>query len=163
MVIGPWHSGKSTFVRSVPLPDVGRPPPTLAQFVDFKRVQVDPDLRLQIYGIMGSRRLDFMWETLCKGMSGYVVLINSTRAADLVHARHIIDFLGERIPVPCVVAANFQDQKGAMSPGEVRENLGLEATVPIVPCMATNPESVREVLVALFNRICAVLREVPQA
>jgi len=125
-------------------------PAGLDKTVDFKRWTVDADLRVQFYGIMGLRRLEFTWDTMCKGLSGAIVVVDSTAPEALPEVQYLLDFLMGRYEVPIVIAATKQDVEGALSPEALRAQLRLREGVPVVPCVATKWASVKQVLLVLF-------------
>jgi signal recognition particle receptor subunit beta len=56
--------------------------------------------------------------------------------------------------VPFLVAANKQDVQSALSPAEVEFVLALDgAGVPVLPCVATDVDTTRRVLLSLFQLI----------
>jgi signal recognition particle receptor subunit beta len=57
------------------------------------------------------------------------------------------------IDVPFVVAANKQDDPTALPLDYIRRRLGLSEDIPVLSCVATNRESVKEVLLTLLDRI----------
>jgi signal recognition particle receptor subunit beta len=62
--------------------------------------------------------------------------------------------------VPFVVALNRTDGVDEVEEARIRQTLGLDANVPLVPCDATDKESVKAVLLALLY---SVLDEVEAA
>ena len=56
-------------------------------------------------------------------------------------------------PLPIVIAANFQDLPDAWDVEALRIALGIANDVPIIPCVATDRESVKAVLLALLNEV----------
>jgi signal recognition particle receptor subunit beta len=52
-----------------------------------------------------------------------------------------------------VVAANKQDQPNAWSQDDLRLALDIPPEIPVVPCVATDKESVKRVLVALLDEV----------
>ena len=153
VVIGLPNSGKTSFVEAIPhggnAPSPDKPS-GLDRAVDFKRWSVDAQLRVQFYGIMGQRSLEFTWDTMCKGLSGAIVVVDSTDSEALPAAQHIIEFLSEHYTVPIVVAANKQDAEHPLSPEDLRVRLGAKEGIPIVPCVATKWASVKQVLLVLL-------------
>jgi signal recognition particle receptor subunit beta len=55
--------------------------------------------------------------------------------------------------VPCVIAANKQDQPHAWSANDVRIGLGIPGDIPVVPCVANQFKSVRDVVIELLYKI----------
>jgi hypothetical protein len=122
--------------------------------MDFGRYTVDDDAVVHVFGTPGQVRFDFMWEILSMGMLGYVLLFDSTRPETCWNTRRIIDFFESLGDVPFLVAANKQDVQSALSPAEVEFVLALDgAGVPVLPCVATDVDTTRRVLLSLFQLI----------
>lgn len=118
--------------------------------MDFGRISVGDDLVLHLFGTPGQKRFDFMWEILSEGMLGLIVLVDSTRPETFRETNRIIDFFTSYRDAPFVVAANKQDHENAWSPDELRLALRLGPEVKIMPCVATDRETVKSVLLELL-------------
>jgi signal recognition particle receptor subunit beta len=94
-----------------------------------------------------------MWEILSEGMLGFVVVVDSTRPETFREARLILDTFRTYAPTPYVVAANKQDMEDAWSPEDLRIALRIDPTVKVLPCVATDKESVKNVLLELLYSI----------
>jgi signal recognition particle receptor subunit beta len=108
---------------------------------------------LYLFGTPGQDRFDFMWEILGEGMLGYILLLDSERPDSLEEAVGILAAFRKMARVPFVVALN---RSAGVSPDEedrVRSQLGLDEDVPVVPCDATDRESVKAVLLALLYSV----------
>jgi signal recognition particle receptor subunit beta len=166
LVTGCVGAGKTEFIRAISEIDIvstDRPvsdetielkeETTVA--MDFGRITVADDLVLYLFGTPGQLRFDFMWEILSYGMLGYIILFDSTRPQTCWDTRRIIDFFEALGNVPYVVAANKQDVAGALSPADVAYILAAddERYGDVVPCVASDKERVKDVLLELFNRI----------
>jgi small GTP-binding protein len=118
--------------------------------MDFGRISVGDDLVLHLFGTPGQKRFDFMWEILSEGMLGLIVLVDSTRPETFRETNRIIDFFTAYRDAPYVIAANKQDHENAWSPDELRLALRLNSDVKILPCIATERETVKNVLLELL-------------
>ena len=118
--------------------------------MDFGRISIDSDLVLYLFGTPGQERFDFMWEILSEGMLGFILLIDASRPDTLDQAAVILERFRGLSRSPFVVALNRTESVGWMSPEDVRTSLQLEADVPVVPCDATDRESVKSVLLSLL-------------
>lgn len=118
--------------------------------MDFGRISVGDDLVLHLFGTPGQKRFDFMWEILSEGMLGLIVLVDSTRPETFRETNRIIDFFTAYRDAPYVIAANKQDHENAWSPDELRLALRLNSDVKIMPCVATDREAVKSVLLELL-------------
>ncbi|MDQ3715511.1 MAG: ATP/GTP-binding protein, partial [Actinomycetota bacterium] len=98
----------------------------------------------------GQERFDFMWEILGEGMLGYILLIDATREDSLEQAVGILAAFRKMARVPFVVALNHADGLEPLEEERVRSVLELAEDTPVVPCDATDRESVKSVLLALL-------------
>ncbi|MFN3762079.1 MAG: ADP-ribosylation factor-like protein, partial [Anaerolineae bacterium] len=90
---------------------------------------------------------------LSEGMLGFVVIVDSTRPETFREARLILDTFRTYAPTPYVVAANKQDMEDAWSPEDLRIALRIDPAVKVLPCVATDKESVKNVLLELLYSI----------
>lgn len=118
--------------------------------MDFGRIAVADDLVLHLFGTPGQKRFDFMWEILSEGMLGLVVLVDSTRPETFRETNRIIDFFTSYRDTSYVIAANKQDRPNAWSPDELRLALRQPPQVKVIPCVASQRESVKNVLLELL-------------
>ena len=168
VVTGPFAAGKTTLIRTISEITVlstergitdstrSRKSETTVA-MDFGRITIDRDLVLYLFGTPGQERFDFMWEILGEGMLGYVVLVDAEREDSLHEAAGILESFRKMARVPYVVALN---RSAGIDDGEerrIRERLDLRGDVALLPCDATDKESVKGVLLALLY---AVLDEV---
>ena len=168
VVTGPFAAGKTQFIQTISEIDVvaterriTRPEERLKDqttvAMDFGRITVDEDLVLYLFGTPGQRRFDFMWEILSEGMLGFIVLLDSVRPETFREARSILDTFRSYAPVPYVVAANKQDLEDAWSPEDLRIALRIPNDVKVLPCVATDKESVKQVLLELLYLILELM------
>ncbi|NPV56530.1 MAG: ATP/GTP-binding protein [Anaerolineae bacterium] len=164
VVTGPFNAGKTEFIRSVSEIDVvsterrirseaEKVKDSTTVAMDFGRITVDDDLVLYLFGTPGQKRFDFMWEILSEGMLGFIVLIDSNRPETFREARRILETFRAYAPTPYVVAANKQDAKDAWEIDDMRLALRLDENIKFLPCVATNKEKVKTVLLELLYAI----------
>jgi len=164
VITGPFSSGKTEFIRSISEIEVvstERDITTAAEQVkdqttvamDFGRITVDDDLVLYLFGTPGQRRFDFMWEILAEGMLGFVVMVDSAKPETFREAKSILETFRAYAPTPYVVAANKQDHPDAWAPEDLRIALRINEGVKLLPCVATDKESVKNVLLELLYSI----------
>ncbi|MEU5898769.1 GTP-binding protein [Streptomyces venezuelae] len=117
---------------------------------DFGRTSL-PDapvpLELFLFGTPGQDRFGDLWYDLSRGAVGAVVLVDTRR---LESSFAPIDFF-EDIQLPFAIAVNHFDGTERHHPEEVRDALGLSASVPVLPCDARNPDHVAGILIALVG------------
>lgn len=166
VVTGPFSAGKTAFIRSVSEIDVvsterkitaeaEKVKESTTVAMDFGRITVDDELVLYLFGTPGQKRFDFMWEILSEGMLGFIVIVDSNRPESFREARGILETFKAYAPTPYVVAANKQDMEDAWEVEDVRLALRLDSRVKMLPCIATNKESVKAVLLELLYSILA--------
>lgn len=164
VVTGPFNSGKTMFIKSISEIDVvatekkitaeqEKVKETTTVAMDFGRITVDQDLVLYLFGTPGQKRFDFMWEILSEGMLGFIVMVDSNRPETFREARSILETFRAYAPTPYVVAANKQDLPDAWTPDDMRIALRLDSKVKLLPCVATDKESVKNVLLELLYSI----------
>ena len=164
VVTGPFDSGKTEFISSISEIDVvsterkisdvtSRVKKETTVAMDFGRITVDDDLVLYLFGTPGQKRFDFMWEILSEGMLGFVVLVDSVRPETFREARRILDIFRAYASTPYVVAANKQDLVDAWTPEDLRIALKVRPGIKLLPCVATDKESVKNILLELLYSI----------
>lgn len=158
VVTGPFNVGKTEFVRTISdIPIVSterritddlksvKEETTVA--MDYGQVKLGDDM-FHLYGTPGQARFDFMWDILSKEMDAFILLVDSCDRGTLLDAKRLIRTfhrLCRKRRVPYLVAANKQDGEYAMPVGKIGQALGLD-DVSIVPCVAKQKSSVRNVL-----------------
>lgn len=162
VVSGPFNSGKTTFIRAISeIEVVSTERSTLSSgkkcdttvAMDFGRITLRDGDVLHLYGTPGQERFDFMWEVLSEGMLGYVVLVDGTDVQSLDDARKIINAFERVSDVPFVIGLTRADRKGCLGPGAVMEMILRSDDVDIVKCDARKLSDVKEVLLALLERV----------
>ncbi|MEE8567947.1 MAG: ATP/GTP-binding protein [Anaerolineales bacterium] len=170
VVTGPFNSGKTAFICSVSEIDVvsterkisteaERVKETTTVAMDFGRITVDDDLVLYLFGTPGQKRFDFMWEILSEGMLGFIVMVDSARPETFREARGILQTFRAYAPTPYVVAANKQDHEDAWEVDDLRIALKLDSKVKMLPCVATDREAVKKVLLELLYSILEEMKD----
>jgi small GTP-binding protein len=168
VVTGPFNAGKTEFIQSVSEIDVvsterkisseiERIKETTTVAMDFGRITVDNEMVLYLFGTPGQKRFDFMWEILSEGMLGFVVIIDSSRPETFREARKILETFRAYAPTPYVVAANKQDCEDAWEIDDMRISLRLSPEIKLLECVATDKDSVKNVLLELLYSILAEL------
>lgn len=170
VITGPFSSGKTEFIGTISEIDVVSTERKISSSaekikesttvaMDFGRITVDEDLVLYLFGTPGQRRFDFMWDILSQGMLGFVVMVDSTKPETFREAKRILETFESYAATPYVVAANKQDQEDAWDPEDLRIILRLRPEIKILPCVAIEKESVKNVLLELLYSILEQLDE----
>ncbi|MDH4159091.1 MAG: ATP/GTP-binding protein [Actinomycetota bacterium] len=172
VITGPFAAGKTTLIRSISEITVlsterGITDETRARkndttvAMDFGRITVDRDLVLYLFGTPGQERFDFMWEILGEGMLGYVVLLDAGRPDSLQEAKGILDAFRRMARVPFVLALNRSTGVDDVEEARIRQALDVDGSVALVPCDATDKESVKSVLLALLYSVLDQVEAAP--
>ena len=162
VVAGGFGVGKTTLVGSVseivPLrtealvtnesegvDDLGAVPTkaTTTVAMDFGRLTLAEDLVLYLFGTPGQRRVWFMWDDLCLGAIGAIVLVDTARLDDSFSPLDYFESKG----LPFIVAVNQFDGAERYSLQDVATALALPAHVPIISVDARDRESAKHALV----------------
>jgi signal recognition particle receptor subunit beta len=167
VVAGGFGVGKTTFVTSVsevpPLntevwmteagegvdqvdPSAGKTTTTVA--MDFGRVELHSDLMLYLFGTPGQSRFWFLWDDLCRGALGAVVLVDP-RHVEVSFAA--INYFERDSDLPFIVALNLFDGKLGHDVEEIREALAIADDVPLITCDARDLKSTVDVLGTLVQ------------
>jgi signal recognition particle receptor subunit beta len=162
VIAGGFGVGKTTFVGSVseivPLrtealvtdesegvddiaPIPGKSTTTVA--MDFGRLTLAEDLILYLFGTPGQRRFWFMWDDLCLGAIGAVVLVDTARLDDSFSPLDYFESKG----LPFIVAVNQFDGLQHYPLDVVADALALPSAVPIVSVDARDRESAKDALI----------------
>ena len=168
VVTGPFAAGKTTLIRTISeitvlstekgiTDDTRSTKSDTTVAMDFGRITIDRDLVLYLFGTPGQDRFDFMWEILGEGMLGYVVLVDGSRPESLEEAVGIVAAFRKMAHVPFVVGVNRADGLDEVTEARIRDTLDIEPHIPVVPCDATDKESVKSVLLALLYAVLETL------
>ena len=164
VVTGPFSAGKTQFIQTISEIGVVATEKNISRAeeriksqttvaMDFGRISIDDDLVLYLFGTPGQRRFDFMWDILSEGMLGFVVLLDSVRTETFREAQDILRKFSSYSSVPFVVAANKQDLDDAWTPEDLRIALKIPSNVKVIPCVSTDRDSVKKVLLELLSSV----------
>jgi uncharacterized protein len=155
VVLGPAHSGKSTFVASASdeghTRDCREPEDATAVAMDFGWLRWK-DFDIVLYGTPGHTRFDPLLPPYLQQAMGAVVVIDMTNPDKLPRAKNLIRMI-TKCHIPYVIAGNKSDKPGCMSAGQVREGLGTGDEIPLILISATRRDDVHKVLESLVDSI----------
>ena len=162
VIAGGFGVGKTTFVGSVSeivplrtealvtnesegLDDLAAVPDksTTTVAMDFGRLTLAEDLILYLFGTPGQRRFWFMWDDLCLGAIGAIVLVDTAR---LDASFSPLDYF-ESKGLPFIVAVNQFDGVQQHALDAVADALALPPHVPIISVDARDRESAKQALI----------------
>jgi signal recognition particle receptor subunit beta len=123
--------------------------------MDFGRITIGNRIVLYLFGTPGQDRFGFMWDDLVQGALGAVVLVDSRRIEDAFPA---LDYFEER-KVPFIVAVNMFDGGLYHDLESVRDALAVDADTPMIATDARNKQYVKDVLIALLERVIHIAVE----
>ena len=123
--------------------------------MDFGRAELTDSLWLYLFGTPGQDRFGFMWDTLCIGAIGAIVVADSRRLQDSFKA---VDYF-ERAQLPFIVALNCFDGMAAHDAEAVRAALRVAPDVPVMLMDARRKEHVKSALGALVQHGIARARQ----
>jgi signal recognition particle receptor subunit beta len=159
VVAGGFGVGKTTFVKAVseipPVnteawmtqasenvdPDLGGCKTSTTVAMDFGRITLAQDLALYLFGTPGQPRFWGMWDDLCRGASGAVILVDA-RASRLEASFAAVNYFENDSDVPFIVAVNLFDGYLTYSLKDVRQALELADDIPLITCDARDRRSV---------------------
>jgi uncharacterized protein len=131
--------------------EVGAEKTTTTVAMDFGRITVDDTLVMYLFGTPGQDRFGFMWDDLCTGALGAVVLVDTRRIDQCFPA---VDYF-EAKRLPFVVGLNRFDGAAQYPHEEIRDALGISAVVPMVELDARQKEPVKATLITLLQHLLA--------
>jgi uncharacterized protein len=111
--------------------------------MDFGRLTLAEDLVLYLFGTPGQRRFWFMWDDLCRGAIGAIVLVDTARLDESFSPLDYFESKG----LPFIVAVNQFDGTREYELDEVAAALALPPEVPIIRVDARDRESAKRALV----------------
>lgn len=161
VVTGPFNSGKTQFIKTISDIDVVsterkittedrgiKAETTVA--MDYGRVKLNDDT-LYLYGTPGQPRFDFMREILSSEMNAFIVMVDSTDSPSFPEAADVIVQFNNFMTVPYLVVANKTDLPGSNSLDAVRAGTRASSDITVMPCVATQKSSVRQVLLQMVD------------
>lgn len=134
VVSGPVGAGKTTLTETLSesralntdefaSERIGKATTTVAMDYGTLRVDGQPVL---LFGTPGQERFDFMWEVLCEGAAGLLLLVAADQPKDFPKARRILEFIVSQVPLPYVVGVTHLDARRVWTPNEVAAYFDLD-------------------------------------
>jgi len=113
--------------------------------MDFGRITLGEDLVLYLFGTPGQKRFWFMWDDLCRGAIGAIVLVDTER---LTEAFSPLDYF-ESKGMPFIVAVNQFDSTHEYTLEDVRAALALPERIPMIRVDARDRQSAKTALIRI--------------
>jgi signal recognition particle receptor subunit beta len=111
--------------------------------MDFGRLTLADDLILYLFGTPGQRRFWFMWDDLCHGAIGAILLVDTTRLEDSFSPLDYFESKG----LPFIVAVNLFDGAKRYQLEDIQNALAIPTNVPIIEVDARDRESAKQALI----------------
>ncbi|MCW2941310.1 MAG: protein of unknown function binding protein [Actinomycetia bacterium] len=153
--ISPLRTEEALTEKSIGIDDTAfvQQKTTTTVAMDFGRITLKTGLSLYLFGTPGQDRFWFMWDELCQGALGAVILVDTRRLSDCFAS---IDYF-ERRGLPFIIAVNSFDGAQRHDPRDVRIALDLDNEVPIVVCDVRQRESAKEALITLVEHVLSAM------
>jgi uncharacterized protein len=113
--------------------------------MDFGRLTLADDLILYLFGTPGQRRFWFMWDDLCLGAIGAIVLVDTQR---LDASFSPLDYF-ESKGLPFIVAVNHFNGVQQYPLEVVADALALSPDIPMISVDARDRESAKQALIRI--------------
>jgi signal recognition particle receptor subunit beta len=113
--------------------------------MDFGRLTLAEDLVLYLFGTPGQRRFWFMWDDLCRGAIGAIVIVDTNRLDESFAPLDYFESKG----LPFIVAVNHFDGTQMFDLADIRNALALPAEVPLIRVDARDRDSSKNALVRI--------------
>ncbi len=86
---------------------------------------------------------------------GVFLILDSTRAEDFARGRQMLE-ITRSFGLPVVIIANKQDCDGVLTPDDIRGQLDMPETIPVMPAVATTGDGVFEAFETLIDMVMEV-------
>ncbi|MGC5019297.1 GTP-binding protein [Micromonospora sp. DT47] len=140
-----WMTAASETVDRL---DPGIDKTTTTVAMDFGRLTIGTDLVLYLFGTPGQPRFWPMWDDLCRGAVGALVLADTRRLEESFPA---VNYFEQDTDLPFVVCVNLFDGVLTHHLHDVREALEVSPEVPVIGCDVRDPSSVARALLAVVE------------
>lgn len=111
--------------------------------MDFGRLTLGEDLILYLFGTPGQRRFWFMWDDLCLGAIGAIVIVDTQRLDESFSPLDYFEAKG----LPFIVAVNQFEGIEKYTLDQVKQALALPPEVPIISIDARDRDSAKAALI----------------
>ena len=155
LITGLPDTGKSSFVRTI-CEKIGDGADDGQDWFSGE-LTVDDTLFMRFLEPPAVTMFDFIWlrELIDQAdVPGFIVVCDSTQPQFFGETVSLLETIRAYHPdTPCVLVCNKQDNSHAWSPDDIRIVLGIPNDILVLPCIATNRESVKSAVLQLLYRI----------
>ena len=124
--------------------------------IDFGEIRITPHAIIHLYGFSNPGILASFWKMLLGNCIGYILLVDSSVSGNLEESLLLLESLKIYFDGPMVVAVTKPDLPGTLSLDFIREKLNLDPSIPLIKCVASDRESVKEVILTLLEMVYEV-------
>ena len=123
--------------------------------MDFGRITVDETLVMYLFGTPGQDRFGFMWDDICTGALGAVVLVDTRRIDQCFPGHRLLRGQGH----PLRRRRQRLRRRATATPSTRCAKPSASATTcPVIECDARVKESVKQALITLLESLVAQAR-----
>ena len=125
--------------------------------MDYGRITLDSEYVIYMFNVIPNYLPEIPWGGILptnhrEQCLGHVLLVDSAYVPHFFIARNLIEAY-EETDIPYIVACNKQDLAGAWSPEDLRIALEVPDEVPVVPCIATDRNTIPNTLIRLCEEV----------
>jgi signal recognition particle receptor subunit beta len=153
-VIGLYGAGKTSFIDTISQRTAKRGSGLHEWY--YGQVDVDASLTLQFTEPPSTEHFDFIWlrEVIERiNVNGFIVMVDSTDPQSFGEFISVLYTIRNQHDVPIIVAANKQNHYRAWSTNDLRVMLRIEQDIPVMPCISTDFDIVKNVVLRLLYTI----------
>lgn len=155
LIVGSPGSGKSSFVETICRRI------KIGQGIDegwhYGRLAVDETLRMRFMEPPAVMPFDFIWlqDLIAQAdTDAFVVVVDSAQPESFGETVGLLETIRANHPyTPCLLIANKQDSSAAWTAEDIRLGLGIPDSIPVLPCVANEFESVKNAVIELLQSI----------
>lgn len=126
--------------------------------MDYGSIQINPHIRLLLFGTPGQKRFSFMWDILCRGSLGTIILVKADSPSLYDTLKYFIDFFYKHGSSNIIVGVSHCFEQNAVPVHIIQNYIQQNCIVknlPVIPCDPRNKESMLLVLKSLVALISA--------
>ncbi|HDL19483.1 MAG TPA: response regulator [Bacteroidetes bacterium] len=155
LILGVSASGKNEIVHLLTGPTY-QVKSLKSQFphpVDLGKVPISDEAELNIIGIPVEKNLHLFVDSLQKYMLGYIILVNAAEPETFEYLNYLIKTFRNRYQIPYSIAVSRLRDPKAVSIESLTRQLGLESYEELMPCNASDLDSIKILLLNMrFSR-----------